>query len=1385
MPESDLISIPFADPHSAKSALTRLASNNPGFETIYPILSNALASAADPDRSLVNFERFAENYGEGLVSVLEQNPRVIEILVTLFSASQFLTEILLRNPQFLSLLLDRQELARRKTIEQIQTEAEASIRSKSVSPQSSGDNIRLSVSPSKSTSPLPALSHSVPPPSSDDNIRLSVSSSVPQSASPLGVSYPRPAPDLLRLYQKTELLRIGASDFLDLYDLPAVVSQISRLAIALIRVSLNLASKQTGIGSDGFTVLAMGKLGGRELNYSSDIDLLFIARDETVDYLPLAQKLIEILSANTSQGFLYRVDMRLRPWGKDGPLVPTMAGYLKYLEQHARPWEKQALLKIRPIAGDLSLGEKLREAAQPHIFGLPPEQVRAEVYAMKQRTEEFLREKGRTWGEVKLGAGSIRDVEFVVQYLQLAYVSQHPNIRTRATLKALPRLRAAGLLSPTDARVLTDGYIFLRTIEHYLQMMDYRQTYTLPSEPRAITLLARRLGFPDGETFLARYQEHCRAIRAVYLRQIGNEPMTDEPSPLVRQHISRMDASYSEIFSPTEIQHHAALAQKLNETVPAIVEAAPLDETTWRVTIVGYDFPGELSIICGLFFVHGFNILDGDVFTYEPEEPANQDSPSSRRLRPGFGLSRRPQDTSPLQISRPKIVDVFTVKSVFLEPHSPEIWDRYSLELYDLLAKLRAGQRREARGALAKRVGAAFQAMPGKSSPLLPIDIEIDNTASDRYTVLRIDAPDTVGFLYEFTNALAFTRTNIARMVVRTVGTRAQDVLYVTDSEGRKIESPQKQRELRAAIVLIKHFTHLLPHSPNPEAALLHFREFIYQLFQRPNWPDEIASLERSDVLKALARVLGVSDFLWDDFLRMQYANLFPVVRDVESLTAAKPRAGLEAELALAIETCSLGESEYPNWREALNAFKDRELFRIDMRHILGLTAEFWDFAAELTDLAETVITAALQRCREELNARYRLPSSASALRFSDSSVAESASPLGVSHLLPSPLPIPGLSVLALGKCGGRELGFASDIELMFVYDPSISPFGVSHPLSSSASSADSPSSSVSPFGVSHPLPPSASASASSSVPPLGVSHPLSSSASSADSASSSVSPLGVSHPLSSSASSADSASSSVSPLGVSHPLSSSVPDTSDYYEKLIQSFMSTIHARQEGIFQIDLQLRPYGKAGSMAVSLESFRRYYAPGGPAWAYERQALVKMRPIAGDPALGAELCRLRDEYVYHGGSFDVTAMRAMRERQIRHLVTGGTFNAKFSPGGLVDVEYLIQGLQINHGASNPALRVTNLREAMTLLHEAGILSEADYTTLRKAHTFLRWLIDSLRVVRGHAKDVTVPPYASEEFAFLARRLRYGDDTARLRDDLLRYQTEVQEINQRLLG
>jgi [glutamine synthetase] adenylyltransferase / [glutamine synthetase]-adenylyl-L-tyrosine phosphorylase len=1178
------------------------------FDVIQPHLNTALASAADPERSLVNLARLIENTDESLLPALIKNPRVIESLVTIFSGSQFLTEIILRNPTNVGLLVHRKSLTQRKSAEQIHTEA-----GKLISETSDAEVLNA-----------------------------------------------------LRRYQRGELLRIGVSDLLALYDLRTVTQQLSHLADGLVRTCLDLASQQTGIGVKDFVIIALGKHGAEELNYSSDIDLLFVSANDPMEKLKLGQHLIDNIGRVTSEGFLYRVDMRLRPWGRDGFLVSSLEGYLQYVEGHARLWEKQALLKARPVAGDIALGETLLAKVEPHIFSHAPEEVRASVFAMKQRTEQMLQQKGRGWGEVKLGEGSIRDVEFVVQYLQLAHGHQYPDLHGRATLQVLPRLARRHLLTHEEARILTDGYTLLRTIEHYIQMMHYQQTYTMPSDPEALALLAGRLGFESTSALIHRYDEHRNAIRAIYLRHVGNEP-AHEPQPQVVQHIARLGADYVDSFSTDEIGHHADLARGIHEQTPAIVEAQSIGKDTWRVTVVGYDYPGELSIICGLFFVFGFNIVDGNAFTYEPLPESSVESRPQTFNR--LSSTQRPpphrrHSSTPEPDTRSKIVDVFTVKSISSQAPADSIWDSYTNELHHLLQMMRAGQRREARGELAVRAGQAYQNISSKSAFLLPINIEIDNEADERYTILRIDTPDTFGFLYEFTNALALTHTYIARLIVQSIGARAQDILHVTDANGQKITLPEKQRELRAAVVLIKHFTHLLPHSPNPSTALLHFREFLAQLFERPNWPDDIASIERPDVLNALARLLGVSNFLWEDFLRMQYANLFPVVKDVDALSTSKSKAQLESELTRALKNNHVDSIPYPDWRATLNAFKDRELFRIDMRHILGLTKEIDEFGVELTDLAEVTISTTLARCDAELRHVYGDP------------LLENGGPCA-------------LSLLALGKCGGRELGFASDIELMFVY------------------------------------------------------------------------------------------------AGDGYTNGVEIITAARYYEQVVLSVLNTIQTRQEGIFKIDLQLRPYGKAGNMAVSLDSFRHYYAPDGPSWAYERQALVKLRPLAGDPKLGEELCRLRDVYVYESGPFDVTAMRAMRERQIRHLVTGGTFNAKFSPGGLVDIEYLIQGLQINYGAQNLNLRRTNLRDAMSALQAAEILSEDDYTRLRKAHTFLRWLIDSLRVVRGNSKDVTMPAFGSEEFIFLARRLRYEQDVEHLRDDLARHIADVQEINNRLLA
>jgi glutamate-ammonia-ligase adenylyltransferase len=1211
----------FADRRAAGRCLVRLAGDaqaRPALVALLPHLLHALVESASPDRALVSFERFARAVpgASALFEYLAGHPRAVEILATLFAGSQFLTEILLREPASFEWLAEHKHLAQPKSAAQFEAEARTAL-------------------------------------------------------APLGTAGEQL--NALRRFQRLELLRIGACDLLDLFDLPTVTGQLSNLADGLVRVCLGIAAGRSSLTARGFAVVALGKLGGRELNYSSDIDLLFIAESDAVDYRRLGERLIEALAGVTEDGFLYRVDMRLRPWGQVGALVPSRHGYLAYLREHARLWEKQALLKARVIAGDEAAGREFLREAEPPLFSTPADTVRADVHAMKQRTEAHLRRRGRDWGEVKLGEGSIRDAEFVAQYLQLVHGGRHPEVRSRNTLNALARLAAAGFLSAEEHRVLGDGYVFLRTVEHHLQLMHYRQTYTLPGEPEALAHLARRLGFrgPGArEQFLARYQQHGAAVRAVYLRHLGGDPMarsedfqSESPASEVRQHVSRMDPSYAATFSSEEIARHAAMAERLDEDNLVEVDAAPLGDGQWRVTVVAYDYPGELSLICGLLFVHGLGILDGHVFTYEPQS-APESAPAAPARPPR--RPRRPPGRPARDAGRQKIVDTFTVQPVPADM-SPDIWLRYGEELGGLLRMMHAGRRREARVELAKWVAAALRDAPGASTTLYPVDIEIDNQSSERYTLLHISAPDTIGFLYEFANALAFNRVYIARVTVDAIGSRVHDTLYVTNAEGQKITAPEKQRELRAATVLIKHFTHLLPLSSNPESALLHFREFLGQLFARPNWPDELASLERPEVLNALARVLGVSDFLWDDFLRMQYANLFPVVRDVDALATAKSREQLQAELEAELRRVHDGPqppSEDAAWRTTLNEFKDREMFRVDMRHILGHTIEFGQFSEELSDLAEVAVNAAYHLCHEDLRVQYGAPC------LEDGRLSE-------------------MSVCALGKFGGRELGFASDIELMFVY------------------------------------------------------------------------------------------------AGNGQTSGPQVITTSEFYEKLVQMFMGAIRAKREGIFEIDLQLRPYGKAGSLSVSVDAFRRYFAPDGPAWAYERQALIKLRPVAGDPELGRQVAALRDEFVYSGERFDVTAMRAMRERQIRHLVAGGTFNAKYSPGGLVDIEYLVQGLQITYGDRQPGLRLANTREAMAALAAAGILSPEDHTRLRRAHTFTRWLMDALRVVRGNAKDLTVPSPNSEEFAFLARRLRYGSDLGRLQQDLALHTAHVQELSARLLG
>ncbi len=1137
--------------------------------------ARALAETPVPESALANFERLLEGTGDPQAwsRYLLDHPRALEILVKLFVGSQHLTETLIKQPELL------RELTQQKRLADIKSHAEFL-----------EDARRSAVDADSSAERLPRL----------------------------------------RRYQRRELLRIGAADTFSLLDLRAVTGQLSRLAEAIIQVCLELSAAEENIPPETLSVLSLGKLGGRELNYSSDIDLILLSDRPDSETHRFAQRFVKSLHDNTEEGFLYRVDLRLRPWGNSGPLVTSPDAYLSYLHQQAAPWERQALLKARVAAGHAALGQAFLRAAEPILFGPEdPDAVRAGIRHSKQRIEAEVRRQGHAWGDVKSGEGSLRDIEFVVQLLQLLHGAALPAIRTPNTLEALVRLADFDCLHADEYRQLTDGYIFLRTVEHALQLMHNQQRHAVPVDKHELNYLARRLDYPDAETFVAYYERHVVTIRAIYRKYLAESPSAAPrllPVASAARPACRGIPGYDEVFTDADQARHRRLLKETSPAHPVRTAVEPAGEN-WSLTIVGDDRPGDLSMTCGLLFVYGFDILDGLVTT-------------------SYGI---PAETSSFTGQTTAETPSIFVNRFTIRPPYPllagEVWINYETDLNELFVLARTGEEGAAQGSLAKRVASALADLSEPPRRLSPLHIEFDNDSSDRCTVLQLRAEDSLGFLYELTNALALCEIDIKAMLIRTHGSIAEDTLLVADARrGGKITSPARWQELRAAIVLIKQFTHLLPSAPNPEAALLHFRGFIAELFHQPNWVDELASLDRPDVLEALARILGVSDFLWNDLLRLQYANLFPLLKDLAGLESAKSKE--ELEVALSAE---LGPAEHRDERRhVLNAFKDREMFRVDMRHILGKISEFRQFAEELADIAEVVIARACAMGWDELTPRHGVPRLASGApcRF---------------------------AVAALGKCGGRELGFASDIELLFVYEDDSQTDG-------------------------------------------------------------------------------------------GDPVSNA-----DFFIKLVEQVTASIHARQEGIFQIDLRLRPHGRAGNLAASKSALEQYFGPGGPAWPYERQALVKLRPIAGNEDFGRNLAELRDRLIYTGQPFDHRAMQALRERQVRQFVTAGTFHAKLSPGGLVDLEYLVQSLQIRHGQAAAELRVPSTASAAAALCAAGYLSDAAHDQLQAAYWFFRRLIDALRMVRGNAQDLTVPPRSHEEFEFLARRLGYGSDSSRLQSDI----------------
>ena len=685
----------------------------------------------------------------------------------------------------------------------------------------------------------------------------------------------------------------------------------------------------------------------------------------------------------------------------------------------------------------------------------------------------------------------------------------------------------------------------------------------------------------------------------------------------------QLDDEYFGLFSAGQIADHVRLVPAIDDQHPLQVRVTPRGAASADILLVGFDLAGEFALITGAMTACGLNIREGHVFSYRrgPE-----------RLTPWGGHT-----------AGGLIVDLFSVDFDPGHPFDNAAQEAFGTFLTTLIELQRKGRQHEARDTLNYRLIDAFRTT-GRSFPgrLFPVQVHIDNDASPDWTVVHIAAEDTPGFLYSLSNALAMREFYVHRVNIRSVQGKVQDELCLGRRGGGKILSDQGQQELRLIVVLIKQFTHFLTAAPDPAKALQHFDQFVDRLAGSVSPGSSLDWLWEDGTMQALATLLGSSDFLWEDFLRMQHANLVPVLQEMQATDRAVDAGTLRQRLADDLK----GAAAPAERKAALNTFKDREMFRIDLRHLQRPDLPFGVFADELTDLAEVVVAGALDVARTDLGERYGRP------------------------LLDDGAPCP-FALFALGKFGGRELGYASDIEMLCVYGGSGATSG---------------------------------------------------------------------------------------PQRLAN---------TEYATLLVQHLRDLIVARQSGIFEIDLRLRPHGAQGPLATSREVFQAYYSPGGQAADFERQALIKLRWVAGDPDLGRQVEAWRDGYVYSDAPFDLRAARELRERQIAELTAPGQIDSKYGRGGLVEAEYTVQYLQLRHGHALPGLRIPSTLRAMAALREAGALADGVGTELAEAYRFLRRLIDAQRIVRGHARDLVLPPVESDEFLFLARRLGYwGEDDAAAR-------------------
>jgi glutamate-ammonia-ligase adenylyltransferase len=475
----------------------------------------ALGETFEPERALDNLERILESREnpDALLSALRRSAERRAAVLTLAGGSQFLSDTVLRHPEFLDWLLRPSTLSGERKREKMFSELRRWVREAEDEPGGPGG--------------------------------------------------------ALRRFRQREYLRIGIRDLMRTATMRETTLSLSHLADAALEAALQIAQKELRAQygkprwrrSDGrlrpceFAVIGMGKLGGQELNFSSDIDLLFVyssddggtsgVRDKYTGrmqgkitnheyHVRLARRLIQLMAENTAEGHVFRVDTRLRPEGSQGALAYSLRSCEVYYESWGETWERQALIKARLCAGSEALGLKFDEMIRPFIYRRTLDlSALDEISRIKDRINSKLAASGRDALNVKLGEGGIREIEFIIQSYQLIYGGKESLLRTPNSLQALSAIGEAGLLPFGDTESLAEAYIFMRDVEHRVQVTHGLQTHDLPSDPHGLTVLARKMGFRAGDHAGERdaFENELKKHQEVVARIFGNLFRRQEDDP--------------------------------------------------------------------------------------------------------------------------------------------------------------------------------------------------------------------------------------------------------------------------------------------------------------------------------------------------------------------------------------------------------------------------------------------------------------------------------------------------------------------------------------------------------------------------------------------------------------------------------------------------------------------------------------------------------------------------------------------------------------------------------------------------------------------------------------------------------------------------------------